>query len=206
MTESNIIFRIARGDFMALDEVYNQTKPGFVAFFAAHFNLDTEKSIDLYQDSIAAFYNNIKTGRLTAESLKDARISTYIIQVGKYIHMSRLRKREPLLTFDTDTVMNLKDKLPDEFDQELDDKLFIVRKTVETMPQPCGKLMDLKFFQEKSPEDIATIMGYENTDSVKTQVYKCKEKLREKIVERFKACGYGIPRRTNRVRHQGERR
>lgn len=190
MTESNIIQRIAEGDINALDVVYNQTKPGFIGFFATHFNLDADSSTDLYQEAIAAFYNNVKTGRLTPESLKEARISTYITQVGKYIHLSHLRKRQVPLTFDTDSVMTLGDTLEDEVDKETEDKLFIVRKTVETMPDPCGRLLDLQFFQEKKQEEIARIMGYENTDSVKTQVYKCKKKLRDKIVERFKACGY----------------
>ena len=192
MTESNIIQRIAEGDINALDVVYNQTKPGFIGFFAAHFNLDADSSTDLYQEAIAAFYNNVKTGRLTPESLKEARISTYITQVGKYIHLSHLRKRQVPLTFDTDSVMTLGDTLEDEVDKEKEDKLFIVRKTVETIPDPCGRLLDLQFFQEKKQEEIARIMGYENTDSVKTQVYKCKKKLRDKIVERFKACGYDI--------------
>lgn len=190
MTESNFIQRIAEGDINALDVVYNQTKPGFIGFFATHFNLDADSSTDLYQEAIAAFYNNVKTGRLTPESLKEARISTYITQVGKYIHLSHLRKRQVPLTFDTDSVMTLGDTLEDEVDKETEDKLFIVRKTVETMPDPCGRLLDLQFFQEKKQEEIARIMGYENTDSVKTQVYKCKKKLRDKIVERFKACGY----------------
>lgn len=190
MTESNIIQRIAEDDINALDVVYNQTKPGFIGFFATHFNLDADSSTDLYQEAIAAFYNNVKTGRLTPESLKEARISTYITQVGKYIHLSHLRKRQVPLTFDTDSVMTLGDTLEDEVDKETEDKLFIVRKTVETMPDPCGRLLDLQFFQEKKQEEIARIMGYENTDSVKTQVYKCKKKLRDKIVERFKACGY----------------
>ena len=190
MTESNIIQRIAEGDINALDVVYNQTKPGFIGFFATHFNLDADSSTDLYQEAIAAFYNNVKTGRLTPESLKEARISTYITQVGKYIHLSHLRKRQVPLTFYTDSVMTLGDTLEDEVDKETEDKLFIVRKTVETMPDPCGRLLDLQFFQEKKQEEIARIMGYENTDSVKTQVYKCKKKLRDKIVERFKACGY----------------
>ena len=192
MTESNIIQRIAEGDINALDVVYNQTKPGFIGFFAAHFNLDADSSTDLYQEAIAAFYNNVKTGRLTPESLKEARISTYITQVGKYIHLSHLRKRQVPLTFDTDSVMTLGDTLEDEVDKEKEDKLFIVRKTVETIPDPCGRLLDLQFFQEKKQEEIARIMGYENTDLVKAQVYKCKKKLRDKIVERFKACGYDI--------------
>ena len=33
-------------------------------------------------------------------------------------------------------------------------------------------------------------MDYSNPDVVKTQIYKCKQKLREQIVKRFKLAGY----------------
>ena len=61
-------------------------------------------------------------------------------QVGKYIHMSHLRKCKPDLTFETDKVMALGDSLPDEEDTGKEDKLFIVRRTVENMPYPCSRL------------------------------------------------------------------
>ena len=190
MTDSQCISRIADGNIRALDEVYRSMKPSFLVFFRSRFSMDQDSAMDLYQEAMAAMYNNIRTGRLGPDSLKGAKLSTYVLQVGKYIHLSHIRKRQVPLTFDTDFAMSLGDTLPDDEDKEKEDKLFIVRKTVETMPMPCSKLLDLQFFQEKSQKEIAVAMDYENSDSVKTQVYKCKKKLRDKIVERFKECGY----------------
>lgn len=189
-TDGNHISRIASGDMSALDELYSSMRLQFLLFFRSRFSLSEDQALDLYQEAMAATYNNIRTGRLTPQNLKEAKLSSYILQVGKYIHMSHLRKRQVPLTFDTDFAMSLGDALPDDEDKEREDKLFIVRKTVETMPMPCSKLLDLQFFQEKSQKEIAEAMAYENTDSVKSQVYKCKKKLRDKIVERFKECGY----------------
>ena len=86
--------------------------------------------------------------------------------------------------------MNLDESIPDEDDREKEDKLFIVRKAVELMPMPCSKLLELRFFKEKKGAEIAEVMNYASADSVKTQVNKCKAKLHDIIVKRFKECGY----------------
>ena len=184
------IQRIASGDTRALDKLYKELKPAFVAFFREHFNMDADAVQDLYQETIAAVYNNIMTGRLKKDSLGSTKLSTYVTQVGKYIHMSHLRKRQPDLTFETDKVMALGESLPDEEDASKEDKLFIVRRTVEDMPYPCSKILNLFYFLQKSGKEIAKIMDYSNPDVVKTQIYKCKQKLREQIVKRFKLAGY----------------
>lgn len=191
MKDREIISRIVAGDKMALDELYYSLKPIFLVFFQNRFSLNSDTALDLYQEAVAATYNNIIMKKLEPDSLKGAKLSSYIIQVGKYIRLSRLRKRNVPLTFDTEFAMALGDTLPDDTDQEKEDKLFIIRQTVKMMPMPCSRLLDMQYFQERSQEEIAKEMQYENTDSVKTQVYKCKKKLKDKIVERFKAYGYG---------------
>lgn len=189
MTEKNIQ-RISSGDTRALEKLYKELKPAFVAYFREHFNLEADSVQDLYQETIAAVYNNIMTGRLKQDSLVSTKLSTYVTQVGKYIHLSHLRKRQPELIFETDKVMALGDSLPDEGDTSKEDKLFIVRRTVEDMPYPCSKILNLFYFLQKSGKEISKSMDYSNPDVVKSQVYKCKQKLREQIVKRFKLAGY----------------
>ena len=152
--------------------------------------MDADSVQDLYQETMAAVYNNIITGRLKEDSLGRTKLSTYATQVGKYIHMSHLRKRQPDLTFETDKVMALGDSLPDEEDASKEEKLFIVRRTVEDMPYPCSKILNLFYFLQKSGKEIAKIMDYDNPYVVKSQIYKCKQKLREQIKKRFKLAGY----------------
>ena len=88
--------------------------------------MDADSVQDLYQETIAAVYNNIMTDRLKEDSLRSTKLSTYVTQVGKYIHMSHLRKRQPNLPFETDKVMALGDSLPDQEDTGKEDMLFIV--------------------------------------------------------------------------------
>lgn len=83
--------------------------------------MDADSVQDLYQETIAAVYNNIMTDRLKEDSLGSTKLSTYVTQVGMNIHMSHLRKRQPDLTFETDKVMALGDSLPDEEDTGKED-------------------------------------------------------------------------------------
>ena len=152
--------------------------------------LSQEDALDLYQDACTALLNNIKTGRLKEDALPDSALRSYINQTGKFILYNRRRKKAVPLTFDTDWVINLDESVPEEDDRELQDKLFIIRKAVELMPMPCSQLLELRFFKEKKGAEIASIMKYANPDSVKTQVNKCKAKLKEVILKRFRECGY----------------
>lgn len=90
------IQRIASGNTRALDKIYKELKPAFVAFFREHFNMDADSVQDLYQETKAAVYNNIMTGRLKEDSLGRTKLSTYATQAGKYIicrHPLRLQHR-----------------------------------------------------------------------------------------------------------------
>ena len=64
-----IINKIASGDISALDKLYKELKPTFGTFCREHFNMDADSVQDLYQETIAAVYNNIMTDRLKEDSL-----------------------------------------------------------------------------------------------------------------------------------------
>ena len=76
------------------------------------------------------------------------------------------------------------------YDEEMDDKLFIIRTTVRDMPQPCDQLLKLAIYMMKSNKEVAEIMNYANADSVKTQRSRCMKKLGDIVKQRFKAAGY----------------
>lgn len=186
----NYISEIVKGNMNAFDSLYKDYRMQFLAYFRVVHKLEREEAVDLYQDVCISLLNNVKTGRLKADSLPDSALRTYINNTGRFILYNRRRKKAVPLTFDTDKIMNLDDNIIDEDTSEMEDKLFIVRKAVELMPMPCSMLLDLRFFQEKKGAEIAGIMNYANADSVKTQVNKCKAKLKEIVMKRFSECGY----------------
>jgi len=204
MMKGNYINRIINSDSRAFDELYNTFKGQFIALFRAVQGVDRESALDLYHRSCAILYNNIETGRLKYDSLPDSKVRAYLNSVGKYVLWNLRRKRQAALAVDTEFVMKFGDldlsaringhNVPEEpeepYDPEYDEKLFIIRVTVENMPHPCARLLNLVIFQKKSHREVADIMNYAGEDTVKTQRHRCMDKLKDKVKERFKAAGY----------------
>ena len=188
----NYISEIVGGNMNAFDELYKAYRMQFLAYFRLTQGLSKEDALDLYQDAFAALLNNVKTGRLKEDSLPDSSLRSYINKTGQFILFNRRRKRAIPLSFDTEQILKLDDELPEDDDSELKDKLFILRKTVELMPMPCSKLLELKIYMEKKNAEIADIMNYANLDSTKSQLCKCRAKLEAIVKQRFKECGYEI--------------
>lgn len=186
----NYISEIINGNMKAFDALYKSYRMPITTYFRLNQGLNREDSLDLYQDICTIVLNNIKTGRLKPDSLPDLSLKAYLKKTGQFILYNRRRKRTVPMTFDSDWIMNFNDKIPQEDNSEMADKLSIIRSTIENMQMPCSKLLELKFFNEKSGTDIARIMNYANSDSVKTQLSKCRTKLRAVIDRKFKEYGY----------------
>ena len=56
----------------------------------------------------------------------------------------------------------------------------IIQKTVNEMGEPCSSLFDLFYWEGKSGAEIVKITNgkYSSPDSVKSQKYKCMQKLK----------------------------
>lgn len=186
----NYINRIIGDDRDAFDQMYKVLKPSFISSSRSRFNMDKFQAEDLYHESLAVLYNNVKTGRLVQDGLPDDKLPAYVLTIAKYIHYNKLRKRQVPLVFDTKVLLNNPEPEDIPYDKEKDDKLFIIRATVRDMPEPCSHLLKLAIYEEKKNSEIAAIMKYSNADSAKVQRSKCMQKLRDETQKRLKQCGY----------------
>ena len=189
MTEQQYIRGIREGKMRVFERFYDEYKSQFIAFMLGRMGVESlEHAEDLYRMACAHLYNNIRAGKFVEG---DAQLKTYLNQIGKYTLLSERRKRETELVFEKNNVLT--DKELERFVEEDNphaEKLVILRKTVELMPEPCAKLLDYRIYQEKGSKEIARLMGYKNESSVTTQVHKCREKLITTVRKRFKMYGY----------------
>lgn len=185
----NYINRIIDGDGKAFDQMYKALKPSFIKITKSKYDMDKSEAEDLYHESLAVLYNNVATGRLERDSLPDKKLRAYVLQIAKNTLFNKRRKRQPPLVFDPN-YPNYPNPEDIPYDQEIDDKLFIIRETVRNMPNPCRDLLKLAIYEKKKNPEIASIMKYAKAASVKTQRSRCMTRLREKVKERFKMCGY----------------
>lgn len=183
------IKRIADGDLAAFERVYEKYKDSFIRIFRAQQSLSTSEAIDLFQDTCTALFNNIRTGRLTEWSSPDEQFTGYIITIGRYLLFNKRRKRQLPLEYDEDAVLRYGED-GDDYDENKEVLLSIVRNSVNQMQHPCAQLLNLVCFEKKSHQEVAEIMHYANADSVGTQRFRCMQKLIGFVAKQFKDLGF----------------
>jgi len=164
--QSPLIERIRSGDLSALDGVYLEVKPKFIAFARRQFpGVPAEELHDIYQDAIIVFYQNIKRGLLTEIT---SSVSAYIIQIGKIKliqHTDKENRQRAMQEVYADQRLD-----EAEYDGRLDQAVkFIFSK----MSDACKQILQLFYFERKSMEEIARLLDYKNADTVKSKKSRC---------------------------------
>ena len=156
----------------ALREVYLQHKQHFLAFFS-RYNLSADDILDVYQDSIVAFCENVRKGKLDA--IKSS-IATYIFAIGKYKVYALLKKdnRTSTLEFDINDM-----DIMQEDDIEEDNRIHRVKKAFQDLGSKCKEILTMFYYEEKKLDEIQQLMQYENKDVLKSQKSRCLKRLKE---------------------------
>lgn len=191
MTQEQIIQGIRDGNMRVFERFYDSYRQQFVSFMMKRQGVkNVEHAEDLYRMSCAHLHANIRAGKYEVD-LTRASLKTYLNSIGKYILYGERKKKSPPLVFDWNVV--LEEEAYDAFyseDHSTQEQLFILRKTVEGMPQPCAHLLHLRIYRCEKSKKIAQEMGYQDEYSVNTQVNKCKKKLLDEVRKRFNEYGY----------------
>lgn len=183
MTDKEYIIAIQQNDQLAFVDLYDLYRAQFFCYIRKAYNKSDDYIADLYQDASVALWQNIQRGKLTPESLTSS-LGTYLIGIGKFALMARDRRYKEILE---DSVISIyaasdnEDELRDSCERNE-----IIQSTVNDMGEPCRSLLDKFYWEEMSGDKIASEMGYKNADTVKTQKYKCMQKLKAVITSVFK--------------------
>lgn len=156
----------------AIENVYKTHRKAFIAF-GAKYGLAEDELLDIYQDTIIAFIENIRKGHL--ENLQ-VEVKTYLFSIGKYLIFSRLK--------------NIKDSeipienLPDEFiweelDEEKEERLTEISANLKTLGEQCYRILAMFYYEEKKLDEIQKILKYENKDVLKSQKSRCLNHLKK---------------------------
>ena len=168
------IQKIVSGDLAELDKVYLEVKPKFVHFAKRQFpQFDYEEIEDIYQDTIIAFYQNIKRGILKEIN---SSLSAYVIQIGKIkliqLHESKKKEHKVKEHF----MANEPNK--EEYDHKIENA---VKFIYSRMSDACKQILSLFYFEKKSMDEIALILDYKNADTVKSKKSRCISSFNSKV-------------------------
>lgn len=184
MSDKDYIDEIKKENKKMLHTLYETYRSKFFSYFANSFKISQDDIADIYQDCWTSVYLNIRNERLTSQNL-NVKLETYLFQVGKYILYARNRKTKNI--FNTD--VNVLDKLNlqgEDLDLEESHVQVVERedcamKAVQNIGEPCSSIL-LKFYiEQKSGEQIALELHYKDASSIKTQKYKCMQKLKSLV-------------------------
>lgn len=174
MNELSIIENLKEGGQEELDMIYKNYREEFISWIIKNYSCTLEDAKDIYQFSILTFYENILSERLTQ---LDSSVKTYLFAIGKNkaLELNKSSNRYNL-QFESNLIASPTENHEDHLLKE--SNLEKVEKCLQTLGDPCKKLLILYYYKRKSMEQIAKILDYKNTDTAKNLKYKCLQRLK----------------------------
>ncbi|GGZ33225.1 hypothetical protein GCM10007049_28590 [Echinicola pacifica] len=175
MTDHEILIHIRAGDQQVLEKVYVQHREPFISWLKKQYNCSKEEGQEIYQVTFYIFYENVLTGKL---QYLTSSIKTYLFGIGKYKILEHIRVESKKAYEIREEYFQMEEEqtFPD-----LDQENMII-SALRTLGDPCKKLLELVYYENRSMEDIAHALNYKNPDTAKNQKYKCMQRLKKLVM------------------------
>ena len=158
--------------------IYDELRPDFIGVMHSRFtSITIEVLEEAFQDAMHQFYIDVKSGRTEPY---EKSIRSYVFTVGRNKAIDQIRRLHPDRQLDTpveelDLYRNLSYE-PNEVEDE--EKRSIVFRLVHNIGEPCSRVLTYFFYDVLPMREIATAMGYKNSDVAKATKKKCMEKVK----------------------------
>ncbi len=179
--ELELFKRLSAGEESAVLSLYDDYRTEFMHWCMKNYSTDEEGAADLFQDTVIAFYYNIRNGQLDELS---SSLKTYLFAIGKNLALKKLRKESRMVV--NDEVLELTGAMVDHDFFEDSDKKRVVAELMKELGEPCRTILKLFYFDKFSMDSIAERLGYKNEHVVKSQKLRCFNNLKKLTLERFK--------------------
>ena len=171
MNNQDLLESMARGDLKGFEKAYLSYRDEFIVWANKNYYCDFEESRDVYQASVIQFYENVQSGKLVKLT---SDLKTYLFAIGK----NKIRELRDAGRRFRD--MQERYELPDDEDKREKELLFLqLEDSLEQLGNPCKRLLELYYYYKKSLMEIAEMLEYKNSDTVKNLKYKCLGRLRK---------------------------
>lgn len=180
-SDQELFSSLKDGSENAFKEVYEGNRDLFLNF-ARKYGLGDEDVLDVYQDAYIVFYENIQNGKLT--ELKST-ISTYLISIGKYKILERLRKKSKRV--DSDHVLNVVQEIDQELEsfdivqEELTPEQKLLQRYFKELGEKCRAILTMFYYKKFNIKRIMLEGGYNSENVVKSQKSRCLKSLKDAI-------------------------
>ena len=172
---------LKNGSETAFTAVYENSRDLFLNF-GRKYNLSDDDLLDVYQDAYIAFYENIQSGKLV--ELKST-ISTYLISIGKYKIMERMRKNSKKVNHEgLLSLVHEVDHEVEDFEiepEELSIEQKVLQLYFETLGEKCQEILKMFYYKNYNIKQIMVEGGYNSENVVKATKSRCMKTLKDAI-------------------------
>jgi len=175
-TEGAILAMLQQGDERGLVHVYKQSR-GAVHGYVLRNNGTPDDAEDVLQEAVVVLWERVRAG--TYEHT--AKVETFIVAVAKNIWLRRLSRKRREIPGDPVVMDAVQDEGSTPLEELMqDEETAHLAASLDKLGEPCRTLLVLYYYEERSMEEIARLMGFANADTVKSKKYQCKKTL-EKV-------------------------
>lgn len=181
MSEGNKIERtklleqIKVGNRKVLNQLYQIYRDEFIHWTRWKFNCKESDSIDVFQETMIAFYENVINDKITEFQ---SSVKTYLFAIGRNILLKRFRNEKKGKTEELEVLQNVANELQTEDYINLTERQQAIAELLEKLGEPCKTLLQLFYYQRYSVNAIMNTMNYKNASVVKNQKVRCIKRLR----------------------------
>ncbi len=139
---------------------------------------------DIYYDSILIFIRNVQAGKF--ELRGNHSIRNFITQICKRKIQNSIRDNRVTAAKDIEHVI-LSDDTPNSYHQMEDSEKehYFQLLLAESVPESCGKIIELRYFEKERHDKIAELLGLKNANSSKVKLSDCIKKIRKYFHEKI---------------------
>ncbi|MBT8394590.1 MAG: sigma-70 family RNA polymerase sigma factor [Bacteroidia bacterium] len=179
----HIISSLKKDDVSVLESIYNENRIPFL-HFAKKYSLSEEDVIDIYQEAIIAFRDNVVNGKVN--DLKCS-VRTYLFSIGKFMIFKKIR------IYKNDKNLGEEIKYEqvqvnhfDYYEPANDNNQQLVNECFSKLGDKCKQVLQLFYFDGLSLKEIQVYFNYDNYNVVKSQKSRCLRTLKELVNEKLK--------------------
>lgn len=170
-TNSEIVNCLKNGyNDKILEHLYTGVFPKVKAYVLSNSG-SCDDAIDIFQDAVVILCKHIKSGRYNTNYEIDAFL--YSVSRNLWINKAKRDLRQ------TELPENYEEKEPYDFTDDIitHEKEKTIKQLIRELGKKCYELLSYALYQNLTGEEICKKMGFSTVNAVKTQKYKCKQKL-----------------------------
>ena len=184
MTDAQIVMSIMQNDSRGWRYICRNMKQGFAAILARTFSFGRTADADIediFQDSCIVLMRKVKEGKfvITGENS----VFKFLVKIGINNACNFIRKHRQLTSKEEVTVtLNLHDDNQDvelSVDEQQKAQDEFLDRAFDSLPDTCKAIFKKFYWERKSMDEIADLIGYNTADSVKSKKSNCMKRFKD---------------------------